>query len=134
MNTISILILDDVPYVRQLIANEVSGLQGIKDIHEAGNAPGAVSALKECHPEIVILDINVPGGTTDGIYFANGIDVLRAAKQYLPTSTMIMLTNNSNDFYRRECKKAGADFFFDKTNEFDTFLDQLQYLISDPNE
>lgn len=42
MKPISILILDDVPYVRQLIANEVSVLQGIAQIYEAGDAAAAV--------------------------------------------------------------------------------------------
>lgn len=126
MNRISILILDDVPYVRRLIADELSSLGEVGMIYEAGSAPAAVRALMEHHPEIIILDINVPGGVVDTANYSSGIDVLQFAKNQLPDSTVIILSNNSNQYYRRECKKAGVDLFFDKTTEFDLFLEKIQ--------
>ena len=132
MKPISILILDDVPYVRQLIANEVSVLQGIAQIYEAGDAAAAVIIITAHQPEINILDINVPGGIFESVRYNSGIDVLRVAKTSLPHSKVIMLTNNANEYYRRECTKAGADYFFDKTNEFDLFLERVQCVVEDP--
>ena len=132
MKPISILILDDVPYVRQLIANEVSVLQGIAQIYEAGDAAAAVIVITMHQPEIIILDINVPGGIFESVRYNSGIDVLRVAKTSLPHSKVIMLTNNANEYYRRECKKSGADYFFDKTNEFDLFLERVQCVVEDP--
>lgn len=126
MNRISILILDDVPYVRRLIADELSSLGEVGMIYEAGSAPAAVRTLVEHRPEIIILDINVPGGVVDTANYSSGIDVLQFAKSQLPDSTVIILSNNSNQYYRRECKKAGVDLFFDKTTEFDLFLEQIQ--------
>ncbi len=131
MNTISILIMDDAPYVRHLIAAELSNLQGVKNIYEAGNPSIALHIIWAQAPEIIILDINVPSEIFKGVHYTNGIDVIRTVKQHLPTSAVVMLSNNSNEYYRRECKKAGADFFFDKTTEFDAFLVQVQQLIPD---
>lgn len=126
MNRISILILDDVPYVRRLIADELSSLGEVDTIYEAGSAPTAVKMLLEHRPEIIVLDINVPGGVVDTANYSSGIDVLQFAKSQLPDSTVVILSNNSNQYYRRECKRAGVDLFFDKTTEFDLFLEKIQ--------
>lgn len=129
MKPISILIVDDVPYVRQLVANELMALDGAKDVYEADNSATAITAMMEHCPDLMILDINIPSATIDGVRYASGIDVLRSAKKHLADSTVIMLTNSSDEYYRRECTKAGADFFFDKTNEFDAFLAQVQKVL-----
>ena len=75
-------------------------------------------------PQIAILDIKVPGG--DGL--KNGIDVLKTVKKSYPTS-VIMLTNHANAKYSMECKQAGADFFFDKSTEFDRVPDAVFEII-----
>ena len=129
MHTISILIMDDVSYIRQLITGDLSGFQGVKVIYEADNPSTALQIIGVYCPEVIILDINVPSAIFEDTSYANGIDVLRAAKQRLPHSTIMMLTNNANEYYRRECLNAGADFFFDKTVEFEAFLTQVQQLI-----
>lgn len=131
MAPINILILDDVPYVRKLIAREISTISGVQKIFEAEDTVSAVTAIKDYHPDLLVLDINVPGGMLEGTRYSSGLDVLRMAKVELPHSTVIMLTNNANEYYRRECKKAGADLFFDKTTEFDAFLDGIQYVIEE---
>ena len=64
---------------------------------------------------MVILDIQVPPGPN----LRNGIDVLRLTKKEHPHSGVIMLTNFDNSYYRKECERLGADFFFDKSNEFE---------------
>ena len=38
---------------------------------------------------------------------------------------VIMLTNHPTDYHRRWCREHGADFFFDKTSEFEKVLDVL---------
>ena len=62
----------------------------------------------------------MPGGS--------GIDVLREIKQNNQTPLVIVLTNYPYPQYRRKCMDAGADFFFDKSTEFDKVTEVLKQL------
>ena len=71
----------------------------------------AISGIRIIQPDVVILDIRMPGGT--------GIDVLQTIKQDEVTPMVIILTNYPYPGYRQKCLQAGADFFLDKSAEFD---------------
>ena len=115
MKPVNILIMDDAAIVRKLIVDLLSEIKDVATIFQAEDAVSAVRLFSEYKPEIAILDIKVPG--IDGL--RNGIDVLKAVKNARPSVAVIMLTNHSNAKYSAECKQAGADFFFDKSREFD---------------
>ncbi len=99
-------------------------------VGQAEDAPGTLDALRQVRPDVVILDIRMPGG--------NGIEVLREVKKMAPAPQVIMLTNFAYAQYRKKCKEAGADFFFDKSTEFEKLpqaLEQVrQGLWSDPDQ
>ena len=112
---VNVLIMDDAVVVRKLISALLSEIENVQMIFQAGDAVSAVQLFVEHKPQIAILDIKVPGGNG----MKNGIDVLRVVKKAHPSATVIMLTNHANAKYSAECKQAGADFFFDKSTEFD---------------
>ena len=56
----------------------------------------------------------------------NGIDVLKSIKKTDPETIILILTNFPYPQYRDTCMKAGADYFFDKSNEFEKVVDVLQ--------
>ena len=124
MKRMTVLITDDAVLVRKLIADLLSELEYIGPILEAGDANSAVELFSKHKPEIVILDIKVPG--SGGL--KNGIDVLKAVKKSYSTH-VIMLTNHANHKYLSECKQAGADFFFDKSTEFDKVPDAVLEIV-----
>jgi DNA-binding NarL/FixJ family response regulator len=53
----------------------------------------------------------MPGGS--------GLDVLRAVRPDHPGLRFLVCTNYANSQYRDECISAGADFFLDKSSEFE---------------
>ena len=73
-----------------------------------------MDALK---PDAVILDIRLPG--------RSGIQVLKEIKAAHPETVVIMLTNYDFDQYRRQCLQLGADYFFNKTLEFEKVMTVL---------
>lgn len=87
----------------------------------AEDAPQCMEAVLQARPDVVILDIRMPGG--------NGIDVLRQLKKTLPSAKVIMLTNFAYAQYRSKCQQAGADFFFDKSTEFDQIPMALESVL-----
>ncbi len=80
-------------------------------IRHAGSYHDAMVIIKEQQPRILLLDINLPD--------KSGIEILRSAKENNPSATVIMITNQANEYYQKLCLKLGADYFVDKSKEFD---------------
>jgi DNA-binding NarL/FixJ family response regulator len=93
----------------------------IRIVGYAEDVPQAVESVAKLRPDVVILDIQMPGGS--------GIDVLETIKKNKPSPIVIMFTNYPYPQYRNKCLAAGADFFFDKSLEFDALTDTLKNLI-----
>lgn len=116
-----VLIVDDSAMVAERIAAMVTELsEDVALVGRAEDAPGAVDAVRELRPNVVILDIQLRRGS--------GLDVLAAVKQDYPDTIVMMLTNFPYPQYRQKCKAAGAEFFFDKSTEFDKVRETLQRL------
>jgi two-component system response regulator DevR len=64
--------------------------------------------------------------TTDG----NGLDLLAAIKQGEKPPVVIVLTNDAYPPYRKAYLRAGADFFLDKSSEFDQIPGVLRRLLA----
>lgn len=115
-----ILIVDDSRIVRERLLAMISELPGVEVIGEADIAFEAISAIRRLKPDLVVLDISMPGGS--------GIYVLETIKRELPTPVVVMLTNFYNDAYRQKCLQLGVDHFFDKSTEFEKVLDVIRGL------
>jgi DNA-binding NarL/FixJ family response regulator len=71
-------------------------------------------------PDLVIQDVQ----TADG----SGLDLLATIKQIGRAPVVIVLTNDAYPAYRKAYLKAGADYFFDKSSEFDQIPNVLSTL------
>jgi len=112
-----VLIADDSGAVRERIRMLLSEVAAIEMIGEAENAQQAIDHIRQQVPDVVILDIRMPGG--------NGIDVLREIEKKDRLPVVIMLTNYPYPQYKRKCIDAGADYFFDKSKEFEKVVEVL---------
>lgn len=115
-----VLIVDDSEVVRERLKAMLSEVTELKDISQAEDVPEAISSFHKLNPEVVILDIRMPGGS--------GIDVLQKVKKSNRPPLVIVLTNYPYPQYRRKCIDAGADFFFNKSTEFDKVTEVLKQL------
>ena len=113
-----VFIADDSAELRERIVDMISEEESIEMVGQAENVPEAVTAIRKLKPDVVILDIRMPGGC--------GIDVLNTIEKDGCTPIIIMLTNYPYPQYRKKCFDAGADFFFDKSSEFEKVIDVLQ--------
>ena len=110
-----IFIADDSDEVRKRIVAMLSDLERIDTIGQAENVQDAIASIREFGPDVVILDIRMPGGS--------GIDVLEGIEKKNQVPIVIMLTNYPHSQYRKRCMEAGADFFFDKSVEFEKVIE-----------
>lgn len=113
-----VFIVDDSRIVYGRLVTLLHELKDIEVIGHAQHARDAIASIQRLNPEVVILDIRMPGG--------NGIDVLHHIKHDHPSAFVIILTNAHHPQYQKKCLEAGADFFFDKSIEFHKVAEVLR--------
>jgi DNA-binding NarL/FixJ family response regulator len=116
-----VLIVDDSAIVRFRLAEMVESVERVQVVGQAPGVTQAILGLKELRPDLVILDLQMPDG--------DGVAVLEAAKQLDPAPTVVMLTNYVDDYHRLRCHAAGADFFLDKSKQFEEIPEILRGLM-----
>ena len=123
---LTVYIVDDSDVMRERLAELISDIVGIKLAGQSGNPFDALQTIKAQHPDIVILDIRLPG--------KSGIDVLKDIKKESPPPIVIMITNYPYRQYRQGCMAAGADYFFSKLDEFEMIAQALRRITSSKPE
>jgi two-component system, NarL family, response regulator DevR len=115
---LKIFLVDDSPLVRRRIAALIGAIEGAKIVGEAEDASDALSGIAATDADVVIVDLRLTGGS--------GLDVLAGlARSGRPVIT-IVLTNYSSAAIREACLSAGANYFFDKTSEFNLARDVIE--------
>jgi len=109
--TMPVLIVDDSPLIVKKIKELLDEVERITSVESCGTYAEAVHLLATYHPVIVLLDINLPD--------KNGIVLLRYIKTSFPEITIIMVTNQSEPFYKNLCLELGARFYLDKSKDFE---------------
>jgi len=97
---ITILTVDDHPIVREGIAAVIHGEGDMVIIGEASNGREAVEMFRSKRPDIVLMDLQMPG--------LNGIDAIATIRQEHPQARIIVLTTYEGDVLARRALKAGA--------------------------
>ena len=121
-----VFIADDSAPVCEGLTAMLSEIEGVDVVGQAGDGLTATKSVLKLQPDVVILDIRMPAGS--------GIDVLRSIKGATPSPTVIMLTNYPYPQYRKKCADAGADFFFDKSGEFDKVAEVVERMARESAE
>jgi DNA-binding NarL/FixJ family response regulator len=115
-----VLIVDDSQIVCERLQQTIINVAGVKSVGQAHNAPDAITAIAEAKPDVVILDICLPG--------PNGIEVLKDIRDKKLPIRVLMMTNYPYPQYREKCKGLGADYFFDKSAEIEKIPDVIMEL------
>ena len=115
-------VVDDSPLVRDRLIGMVSELPNVTVIGQAEIAFEAISAIRKLRPDAVVLDISMPGGS--------GLQALEQIKREHAFCVVIMLTNFASEQYREKCLQLGADYFFDKSGEFEKVVEVLRNMAS----
>ncbi len=116
-----VFIADDSSAVVKRLADLLEEVPGALLVGQAGDVTEAVRGIQKMNPDTLILDLQMPGGS--------GLDVLRAIRLDHPHLHVLICTNFPYPQYREECLSAGANFFIDKSAEFEKIPAILRELI-----
>lgn len=112
-----IVIVDDSDLVRERLVKMMSIVPSLKVVGEAGNSFEAMNVIEKEKPHAVVLDIKMPG--------ESGVEVLKKIKRKNSSTIVVVLTNYPFTQYREKCFEFGADYFFDKSEEYSKVAEVL---------
>lgn len=116
--TMKLQIVDDSELIRTRLIGLLDGIPGIEAIHTADTLAQTLESVRRVLPTLVILDLHFPDGSA--------IQIINAIKVLAPGVQIAMLSNDASEFNRRKCLAIGADWFFDKSTEFESLLEVVR--------
>ena len=115
---IRILMVDDHPVVRQGIAGLVGVQPDMVIVGEASNGREAMQQFRTHHPDITLLDLQMPE--------MNGLDALIAIRNEFPAAKVIVLTTYAGDVQILRALKAGAQAYLLKNTLHKELLETIR--------
>ena len=117
MKPIRVLLADDHALVRAGIRALLSTIEGVEVSAEAGDGTEALQLIEELQPDIVLLDVTMPG--------LSGLEVLEKTTKQFPETRAIILTVHTAGEYAMQALRAGAAGYLPKS----AAADELQLAI-----
>jgi len=106
-----LVIADDSSLMRERIKNQIKGFDQVSIVGEAVNGRIAMEMIAEFDPDLVFLDLHMPE--------MGGMAVLKKIKDAHLKTKVCILTNYSYAQYKTRCLALGADFFLNKSDDFE---------------
>ena len=95
-----LVIVDDHAILREGLAAVLGRAPDLHVVGQAGDGPAAIDAFRRLRPDVMLVDVGLPG--------LNGIDVTRAVCREFPDARIIILTVHDGDEYVYRALRAGA--------------------------
>jgi len=120
-NAVSILIVDDHEVVRKGIRSYLETIKDFDVVGEADSGESAVKLVSELIPDIVLLDLIMPG--------MDGVETTRHIRQISPRTQVVVLTSYHEDIHIFPALKAGAISYILKDMKMEKLVDALQRAV-----
>lgn len=122
MKNIRVLIADDHSMFRQGIKQILELEDDISVIAQASNGQEAVKLTREYKPDVVLMDINMPG--------TNGLQAIEELKKEKNTTKIIVLTIHEDREYLFKTLQMGADGYVLKDAEANVLIDAIRSIVN----
>jgi DNA-binding NarL/FixJ family response regulator len=106
-----VLLADDSGLILERLTEMLTVYKKVEIVGSLKNGSDALNSLRTLKPDLAIVDLKMPG--------LSGLEVLHEIRKENKTIKIIILTFYSSDYYRNIAIKAGADYFFNKVDDFD---------------
>ncbi|NPA93183.1 MAG: response regulator transcription factor, partial [Chloroflexi bacterium] len=117
-DVIRVLIVDDIAETRENIRRLLQFEKGIEVVGSAASGKEAVALADKLRPDVVIMDINMPG--------MDGITATEHIRQRVPYAQIVILTVQDDPNYMRRAMLAGARDFLSKPPTIDELVSAVQ--------
>ncbi|MCW8848342.1 MAG: response regulator transcription factor [Melioribacteraceae bacterium] len=117
----NLVIVDDSDILRERLKTLIISNKKINIIGEASNSIEAMELLSKFPTDILLLDIHMPG--------SNGFKVLSQIRKTDKEIKIIIITNYPTSQYKTAALEMGANYFIDKSEEFDKIPNILNEIV-----
>jgi DNA-binding NarL/FixJ family response regulator len=118
-----VLIVDDHAFIRRGVQTILSPFPEWEPCGEADNGNDAIRLASELKPEIIIMDISMPG--------LNGIEAARVIRKILPDTKIVLLTLHDSPDLVRIAFRAGARGYLLKTDAEQELMKALNVVLGE---
>lgn len=115
---IRILLADDHQMFREGVRGLLEARPDMSVVAEAGTGEEALSQATEHRPDVVVLDVSMPG--------RGGLETVAELKKRNPRVRVLMLTVHPEDRFAVRCLKGGADGYMTKDNATDELITAIR--------
>jgi DNA-binding NarL/FixJ family response regulator len=115
---IRVLVVDDHQLIRVGVATLLSAESDMKLVGEASTGREAIAKFRECHPDITLMDLQMPE--------MNGFDATIAIRGEFPAARIIVLTTYAGDVQALRAIKAGAQGYLLKNLLYKELLQSIR--------
>jgi DNA-binding NarL/FixJ family response regulator len=122
MKSINILIADDHTLIRETWSFILNSHPDINVIATCGSGEEAVELAKQLRPQIVIMDINLPG--------INGIEATTLIRKYAPAAKILAVSLHTQPVYAQKIMKSGASGYVTKTSSKDEMMKAIEDILA----
>jgi DNA-binding NarL/FixJ family response regulator len=118
LRTIRVLVVDDHPMVREVIARACADRSGIVVVGEAGNGHEAVEKCRELGPDVLILDLGLPG--------LSGFEVIHLINEAGLAPSILVVSARDDQAAIFECIRLGVHGYLVKTGPVEDIADAVE--------
>lgn len=118
MDAIRVFIVDDHPIVRQGVRSVLANHADIQVVGEAESGAGLFANLASLKPDVILLDIRMPG--------QNGIEITQRLKSERPEIRVIILTTYDDEEFLFGALRAGAEGYLLKSSSSDVLASSIR--------
>jgi two-component system invasion response regulator UvrY len=105
---IRVMTVDDQPVFRDVAHDLIDAMSGFEVVTEAGSGQEALDAAERVHPQLVILDVRMPG--------MSGIETCRRLTAREPAAVVVLVTSGDTTDVARAARSCGAVALLAKQN------------------
>jgi DNA-binding NarL/FixJ family response regulator len=113
-----VIVIEDHTAIREMIGRLVESISGFVMVGDTGDGQHAYDLCLEKRPELVILDIMLPG--------LNGIEVLKRFNRHLKKTRVLVFSGYKNENLLKSCMLSGAHGFVEKSATLETLKAAIQ--------
>jgi CheY-like chemotaxis protein len=114
-----VLIAEDSKPIAEMLSELLAQQGRVEVVGAAASETGVVEAIRDLHPDVVVLDLQLAEGSGTGVIRAVRADPAIAATRILVTS------NHVSAPMKAGCLELGADDFYDKVKELDALAAKI---------
>ena len=119
--SVTVLLVDDHPIVRQGLRNLLDSMPDFKVVGEAGDGLQALEVIEKVQPQVLVIDVVMPGLT--------GLEVTQRVKRQWPAVKVIILSMQNNEAYVVSALKSGASGYILKDTGPEELVDAIRAVV-----